>query len=280
MSVSPPWSAEREALLARYRQAMARYNQAMDHHATQLGTPGEIGIDESSSAFVDTPEYRLARASLTEAGAAEEEYFRQLPRMVVAPCPQCGAPLNRGFDALGLNGLWWRSDATPDEPQACPHFCMLLGAVDLGSHRPRPDFDVHPGPGAPFVVPRLLAQPGMTAVLAAITMVDGATAYPIAYFAPRRPPAQTLTAPWARTNFAYTTQLGEHAWRRADEFLDAPGSQDWDFDLQPWLEAGRLRWCDPRGDRTSLSVGPAPTCPFLNLPGLRAAQVILAGVGR
>ena len=32
-------------------------------------------------------------------------------------------------------------------------------------------------------------------------MTDGSRAYPITYFAPRRPPVQTLMAPWPRTNF-------------------------------------------------------------------------------
>jgi hypothetical protein len=273
--MTAPWTGEtRETVLVRYRREVARYNQAMDEHAEQLNTPGEIGIDESSSAYVDTPAYRLARASLAEIEAAEEEYFRRLPRAVMAPCPHCDKPLYRSFDALGLDGLWWRSDATPEEPQPCPHFCVLLGAVNLGEHRPLPGFDVHPGPGAPFVMPRLLAHPGMVAVLAAIPMVDGAVAYPVAYFAPRRPPIQSLTAPWARTNFVYTTQLGEHAWRRADEPTGAPGDDTWDFELGRWADSGQLRWCDPGSDRTSLSSAAPSECPFVGLPGSRAFQVI------
>jgi hypothetical protein len=263
-------------LLARHLQGIARYNRAMNEHAERLNVPGEIGIDESSSAYVDTPAYRLARTSLAEAAAAEDEYFRGLPRLVMAPCPLCEKPLYRSFDALGVDGLWWRSDATPEEPQPCPHFCVLLGAVSLGEHRPRPAFDVRPGPGAPFVMPRLLGLPGMVAVVSAIPMVDDAIAYPVAYFAPRRPPVQSLTASWARTNFVYTTQLGEHAWRRADEPAGAPGDDIWDFDLERWLESDQLRWCDPRGDRTSLSGAPASAFPFVGLPGSRAPQVIRA----
>ena len=68
---------------------------------------------------------------------------------------------------------------------------------------------------------------------------------------------QTLAASWARTNFVYTTQLEQHGWRRADDPPDAPESNPWDFELAPWLESGQLRWCDPKGDRTSLSSAPA-----------------------
>jgi hypothetical protein len=261
----------------RHRAARAAYNRAMDEHAAQFDTPIEIGIDASSSAFVDTDAYRRAGEARAEMAAVEAAYFRELPRMAMSCCPHCNRPLFRAFDPFGLDGLWWRSDAQPEEPQPCPHFCLLLGAVDLRAGRPRPDFEVYPGPGAPFVVPRLLQNEGMVAVVSEIQMGDGAVAYPIAYFAPRRPPIQTLAAPWARTNFVYSTQLGVHAWRRADE--PAPGEEapdGWDFALVPWVASGKLRWCDPGGDRSALSTAPAASFPFANLAGTRERQVILA----
>jgi hypothetical protein len=152
-----------------------------------------------------------------------------------------------------------------------------MGAVNLEGSRSRPDFDVHPGPGVPFVVPRLLEMPGMIAVISEIEMADGARAYPVAYFAPRRPPVQTLAASWARTNFVYTTQLGAHAWRRADE--PAPGQpapDSWDFALAPWLKQGKVRWCEPGSEGTTLSTAAPEACPFLDLPGIRRPQVIFA----
>jgi hypothetical protein len=109
------------------------------------------------------------------------------------------------------------------------------------------------------------------AVIAELPMDDGVRAYPVSHFAPRRPPVQTLTASWARTNFVYTTQLGEHGWRAAEE-PTAPEDKTWDFDLAPWVAHGQVRWCDPGSDRTTLSSG--ATCPFLDLPGARAPQVI------
>lgn len=271
------WKAERDELLRRHRAARAAYNRAMDEHAAQLDMPIEIGIDASSSAFVDTDAYRRAREALAEMTATDAAYFQTLSRMPLSCCPHCNRPLFRAFDPIGLDGFWWRSDAQPDEPQACPHFCALLGAVDLREGRPRPAFDVHPGPGAPFVIPRLFQHEGMVAVVSEVQMNDGAVAYPIAYFAPRRPPVQALAATWARTNFVYSTQLGVHAWRRADE--PAPGEQaadTWDFALGPWVAAGKLRWCDPGTDRTALSKAPADAFPYANLPGPRHPQEILA----
>ena len=269
--------AERDVLISRHREARAAYNQAMDEHAAALDSPAEIGIDESSDAYVDTPAYRRARSAIAEMTGIEEEYFRQLPRLAMAPCPYCENPLFRTFDPFGLDGLWWRSDAQPEEPTPCPHFCVLQGAVNLGGSWPCPDFDVHPGPGAPFVIPRLLDHQGMVAVISEIHMVDGPQAHPVAYFAPRRPPVQTLAVSWARTNFLYTTQLGVHAWRRADELEGSSGTDVWDFAIEPWLARAKVRWCDPGSDRTLLSTAPVAQCPYVNLPGERRPQLIVGG---
>jgi hypothetical protein len=265
MNEEPLTRAERDALLARHRRARALYDQAMDAHAAALDLPGEIGIDDESSVYVDTPAYAQARVAHAELLAVEAEYFRRLPRLPMAPCPYCGEPLHRTFDPIALDGLWWRSDAQAEEPPACRHFCLLLGAVALGEREPRPDFDVHPGPGVPYVVPRLFAHEGMTAVVGEIALADRGRAFPVAYFAPRRPPIQTLGASWARTCFVYTTQLGEHGWRAAD------GPDQWDFALERWVAAGRLRWCAPGSGGTALGDGPFP---YRDLPGQRAAQHI------
>jgi hypothetical protein len=267
---------QQQALVQTHRATRAAYNRALDAHAARFSFPIEIGIDTSSSAFVDTEAYREARAALLQLAALEEEYFRRLPRLSLACCSLCEKPLYRSFDPFGLDGLWWRSDSEPEEPQPCPHFCLLLGAVDLAGQLPQPDFDVQPGPGAPYVIPRLLEQPGMIAVISELALSDGTTAYPIAYFSPRRPPIKTLTASWARTNFVYTTQLGEHAWRRATEPALGQPRDAWDYQLAPWLAAGKVRWCDPQGDRTTLSNAAASACPFLNLPGAKFPRIVLA----
>jgi len=227
----------------------------MDAHAESLGTPGELAIDAESEIFADAPAYREARAAHAEMVALEEQYFQTLPRPVMAPCPFCGKPLHRSFDSFGLDGLWWRSDAQPEEPTPCLHFCVLLGAVKV-DRSPPTDFQVHPGPDRPFVLPRLLQHPGMVAVVAQLP-IEGGVAYPIAYFAPRRPPVQELAAGWGRTNFVYTTQLGQHAWRSA-------GADVQDFDLGAWVAAGRVRWCGPGSDRMILDEG---ACPYLTDPG-------------
>lgn len=239
MQVQPFSAEERETLLRRREQAARRYNDLMD-----LGQYEEAKIPES------------------KAERLEEGYFKRLPRLTVSCCPFDGKPLVRTFDPFGLDGLWWRPDATPRELPTCPHFCVVRGAVHYNGLPPRAgSFEVHPGPEVPHVIPRLLAYPGMVAVISQIDMKNGYTAYPIAYFAERRPPPQDLTADWPRTIYTYTTQLGVPGWQ--------PVNDPWDFDLLPWLDAGKVRWCPPGSDNTFLSTAPGAPCPYVDMPGTR-----------
>lgn len=258
------------------RSLRTEYNRALDEHAGKLAIPIEIGIDATSSAFVDSEAYSRARAALAELTALEAEYFRQLPRLPLSRCPLCDKALYRSFDPFGIDGLWWRSDSQPEEPQPCPHFCVVLGAVDISASASAPDFDVYPGPGIPFLLPRLLEHEGMVAVVSALALADGATAYPIAYFAPRRPPVQALTAAWARTNFVYTTQLGVHGYRCWSETPTGAGAEAWDYDLERWLSQGKLRWCMSGAHEPRLVADSTLPCPFVGLPGPRHAQLVCA----
>ena len=100
-------------------------------------------------------------------------------------------------------------------------------------------------------------------VISEVALADGARAYPIAYFAPQRPPIQSLTASWPRTNFVYQTQLAVQAWRRADEPPTGAPPDTRDFDLAPWIARGQIRWCAPGSDRSRLATtarAPTSTC--------------------
>ena len=247
---------QREALLQRRRVGLVHYNRAMERSQR---------VPPASAAEMQA----LGEAAwrLSEAEAAEREYFEQLPRLTVSCCPFDGQALYRSFDAFGFDGPWWRPDAAPEEAPACPHFCVLAGAVRLGKLTPPAgDFDVYPGPEAPYVIPRLMETPSMVAVIGEVEMENGGTAYPIAYFAERKPPPQDLTAHWPRTNYVYTTQAGDDGWRLPDD--------RWDFDLRPWLAEGKVRWCAPASDNTKLSSDDPERCPYLNAPGERQRRVL------
>ena len=96
--------SEQQLVVQRHRALRAEYNRALDEHAAALAIPIEIGIDATSSAFVDTEAYRRAREAVAALGVLEAEYFRRLPRLALSRCPLCDKALFRSFDAFALPG--------------------------------------------------------------------------------------------------------------------------------------------------------------------------------
>jgi hypothetical protein len=233
-----PWTAdERARILREHTEIQDQRKQALDSE--------------------DWSEGDVLMAKLDKLTAA---YYGSLPRLVMAPCPFDGKPLIRSFDPVGLDGLWWHEDATPDEIPSCPHFCALGGAVSYQGLPPHAgNREIFPGPEIPFVYPRLLGLPGVVAVIGSLPMDNGYLAYPIAYFAERRPPGELLVAGWRRTHHEWHDQLGGFGSRYEND--------SWDFDLRPWLAQGKLRWTAPGSDRTKLAADPPEKCPYLDLPG-------------
>lgn len=144
---------------------------------------------------------------------------------------------------------------------------MLRGALCFNDQPARGGaFEAHIGPPVPYVIPRVLELDTMVAVIGELAMDCGYTAYPIAYFCEKRPPPEDLTCDWPRTIYNYHTSLGEGAWQ-------APIDK-WDFELLPWLQQGKLRWCEPGSDNMKLADEAPQSCPYLNLPGERERMIV------
>jgi hypothetical protein len=225
--------------------------------------------DTDYRAAMERDDDAAADALSDESDRLEALYFANLPNVVMGVCPFCAKPLYRGFDPHGLDGPWWVNSAEPRNPPACPHFCLLRGAVN---YQGRPvlggKFEVHAGPEVPYVIPRILNMKGMIAVIGEVLMTVGYKVYPIAYFAPRRPPAQNLTADWPRKIHRWKTQLGVTGWR----FPVDP----WDFDLLPWLQNDKVRWWTPPAApaEPALAVGTPEECPYLEVSGEKQRLVV------
>ena len=237
MSVKPWTAAERGRILRELAEVRAQRGQALDQENWDLGDSLKAKLDELEAA-----------------------YYAGLPRLVMSCCPFDGKPLVRTFDPIGLDGLWWHPDVTPEEVPTCPHFCVLGGAVNYQGLPPLAgDEEIYPGPEIPFVYPRVLALPGVVAVLSALPMENGYLAYPIGYFAEKRPPGEQLVAGWRHKHHEWRDQLGQYGSRYEND--------KWDFDLRPWLEQGKILWTPPGSDRTKLADEPRERCPYLDLPG-------------
>jgi hypothetical protein len=218
------------------------------------------------------PPLLVARA-LDTYHAAVAEYSDRLPRVLMSACPFTGAPLVRAFDPFGLDGPWWHAVRTfdPEEPSAPPSFRTLLGALDLRGRVPaEATSTVLAGPGAPFVVPSLLELPGMVAVMHRVELATGDVGYPVGYFSLEDLDTADLHQFWTRQDLWFKTEDGDPAWTMKN--------YTWDFDLQPWIEKGQLRWLTMEGARPRV-VGheQGGRCPYAGLDGVRRAQIVARG---
>lgn len=250
---------ERVRLLETRRAALLEYDAKMNAAAAAArgSAPETAALD-------------AARSHLAAAAAAERAYLDRLPRVVMSCCPFDGRPLVRTFDPHGFDGLWWQSWAAADEGPSCPHFCLVRAAIERrsgpaqGAERDEPE--------AHHVIPRILAMPGMVAVLSQLEMLGGDKIYVTAYFATQRPAVQLLAANWPRRQYLYTTALGQHRWRFE--------SDEYDFDLRPWLMDRKIEWCEPGSNNELISSAPREQCPFIDLPAASAAPKPLPAPAR
>jgi hypothetical protein len=201
------------------------------------------------------------------------EYADRLPRVRMSACPFTSAVLKRSFDPWGVDGPWWHRDrlVVIEEPAPPDTFKVLLGALAFHGRAPvEARHPVIPGPEAPFVVPRLLHLPEMVAVVSRLALATGDTAYPIAYFSPETIAPARLHQAWLREDHWFKLENGKTAWLIAND--------PWDFELQPWIDAGKLRWIDPDDPDGKVVDGrDGKPCPYVNLPGDRCPQALSNG---
>jgi hypothetical protein len=212
-----------------------------------------------------------------EAAAARNrlaaEYAERLPFVPLSRCPFCDTALDFPMDSMGFDGPWWAKGPVTEfpEPAGCEHFRTLLGAVDFGANvplLPRLLRMVLPGPGAPYVIPRMLNLDGFAAVISSLRFPEGQTGYAIAYFSEEIVHGAFLHQPWGREAYQVRNEDGEYeAWTVKNDRQD--------FDLRPWIDRGSVQWIvanDP-----ALRLVATGACPYENLPGARQPQVIRNG---
>ena len=203
-----------------------------------------------------------------------DNYKNKMPIIEISCCPLCNEKLFYDIDVLGLDAPWWSKSFPPgDNPKhkTCKHFRLLTGAIDLHGRDPiesdlHPQREIYPGPGAPFVIPTILENPGMIAVISSFKSPQGDTYYAIAYFSPDWVHASQLYQPWARqATKVYDRDGNYEGWT----ILNHP----WDFDLQPYIEKKQLVWIPPDEEKIVNS----GTCPYVNLKGIQKPQIIKNG---
>lgn len=210
--------------------------------------------------------YLEARRRREPVEGVVREYLELLPRPAVARCPVTGEVVRHSLDTVGLDGPWWEHDALVRPVEERPAtFVVLTGAVRVTGDPPEVPFPVVPGPGAPYVLPEVLRADGVVAVVSQLA-VGPYDAWPITYFADPIPEGLRVPNTWGADMVWWETDSGEMAWHASAE-----ESWEHDFDLAPWIRAGKLRWIAP-GDKDLALRDDPEGCPFLAVDGPRAIQ--------
>ena len=197
-------------------------------------------------------------------------YEEKLPRLPLSRCPLSGELVLHTFDCYGLDGLWWNYEA-PVRPlmERFVTCVAVTGAVSLAQEVELFPFLCKPGPGVPYVYPKLLDREGVFGVVYS-TPIGQHTGYPILYFAADPVTGIEMPNAWG-TNTYWDDSDGNPGWYTT---LDAP--EEWDFEIQPWIEAGKLFWI-ATGDHEMTLRKSVADCPYLDLPGVRQLQRIAYG---
>jgi hypothetical protein len=241
-------AAERAALLERFFTA---YRAA---EAAELARPER-----------DASPFRVEMAELARA------YVEAVPIVALARSPFSGEVFETSLDTFGIDGLWWAYDHEYRPYVARPaDLYGFSGALKVDG--PLPDFSLKamPGPDVPFVLPALMADTSMVAVVSAVR-VGPHVGFPITYWASPQPEGLAHVDDWGIRSFTYQRADGSMASGHAVQ-----ADEDKDFELGPWLADERLRWIAPGDDSLTLRTG-AGGCPYLDLPGERRRRYIQEG---
>lgn len=245
----PMTKDERDSLIARHDEVFEAYADGVDEDA--LSPEEEDRLRE---------EFRALR----------DRYFSRLPRVALSRCPVCERLFRHSFDPWGVDGFWWHEKAARDtaEPEPCEHFGVLQGAVHLNGRPPMGHelYEASLGPGVPFVIPRVMEPRPVVAVVSTVPMANGYTAFPIVYFSAEPLPPGSFTQRWTRSSYSWPDGRGGFAWR-----VD---TDPWDFDLEPWVERGKLLWIEERDEEMRLRSRDDGPCPYVGLEGRRERQYV------
>ena len=202
---------------------------------------------------------------------AEHLYEERLPRPPLSRCPFTGRTLAPAIDTLGLDGPWWDYEQPVRPMENRPETLFAFsGAVAITGDPVETPFSVKPGPGVPWVAPRLLALPTVRAVVSKI-QVGSYAAYPTVYYAVDPPPEVPRINEWGTDRYVAARPDGSGF---SGSSFDV--SADYDFDLAPWIRRGKLLWIAP-GDMAMHLNSTLSGCPYLELPGNREPVLLRRG---
>lgn len=244
----------RDALVSRYRTVRAAADELWPRARTEAERAELAALRKESSAL---------------SAALDAE----MPYVPMSRCPFCGFVAEQQFDPYGIDGYWWQQVLSlrgVGSPPRCAHYFCFTGALALARPIDVLDFEVEPGPEAPFVVPSLLEPPGMKMVISS-TPVGRHTGYPHFYYGDPIVKEQNGVNDWGYHQWSVYREGKRGGWASRMVF-----DEECDFDLAPWIARGKVQYILP-GDETLTLRSTVEGCPYLNLPGRRVHNRIYKG---
>lgn len=234
--------------------------------AYEEGAPGYRSLDELMALIEKKDE---------AAGKLREKYLQAITQKNISRCPFTGQILARRIDDYGIDGLWWDS-VVPTRPEETllPTFFAMDGALTLSEGKAEnTPFLCRPGPDIPFVIPRFLDYTQVRAVISCIN-IGPHTAYPIVYYADPMLYDEVPVKDWG----------SDYYWEEESTILrlmnteenTSPNSDEYDFELEPWIKKGKLLWIAPQDEDLTLH-SHVSYCPYLDLPGSMRPKYIKDG---
>lgn len=244
----PFFREQRDVLLSKYFAAQQSLNEVSDLADRASGLEA-VRLTRHQQFYME----RLLKL--------REEYTAGVPVIPLSRCPFTGEVMSHSIDHFDLDGLWWNYEAAVRPKEELPStYFALVGAVRLTGKIPWFPFLCKPGPEVPYVVPRLLQHPAVLAVLSSVTIGEH-QGYAITYFAHPIPHDLPRLNTWGTNEYAFLDEKGEVGW---DAQPEDPG--EFDFNLEPWVASGQLRWIAP-GDKSLTLRDSVADCPYLELAG-------------
>ncbi len=242
-------SSQRESIKNRLREI-----------GTILWSPDAIDLERSARQSLKREERNLLL-----------EYAENLEQVEASKCPICGETLRITMDLGGLHGPWWWKRSPVDFPadMACEHYRFYQGAINFGDRIPTEVTEtVIAGPGAPFIIERVLGLPDVRAVVSQLQTELQDRIFLTTYFSPTALAPMQLHQFWLREKLPIPNEDGDVEFTEA--FFDP-----WEFNLAPWFESKKLFWIQP-DDATQTLSSSTPNF-FSDVSGTLMRQVLGAG---
>jgi hypothetical protein len=213
-------------------------------------------------------------------------FYRCQPWVLISRCPYCEKAVWMKVGVFSLiDEFWYRlySDGREEvlDKSRCQHlFCVdgalsLNGCLPIEAYAPMivgPNNKIVMAAEVPFVKPRVLNLPTMVAVIHSFPVAEKYTGYPVVYFAERKPKQSEFCIGWARREY-----FDYHRRSRGKATITGKRSDLQEYDLEKWIQQGKLFWLDLGDKEYPLISGSIEKFPYSNISGRRHPYYIKEG---